>query len=116
VNVRTSGRRRSDDLDPLVRKWVRQGSVRPAVAARFLASRLADDRRQLRWEALGRPTRRASDLPGWAPDPAQTAPAGTARAGDRRISAFATAAIARCIGWGHGRLRGLATLVLTDAG
>jgi len=60
MGMQQAGRRRGDDLDPLVWKWVRDGAVRPAVAARFLASRRVDDRRYLRWEALGRPMRRAT--------------------------------------------------------
>jgi hypothetical protein len=63
MGMQRAGRRRGDDLEPLVRKWVSEGAVRPSVAARFLASRRIDDRRWLRWEALGRPMRRATDQP-----------------------------------------------------
>ena len=61
--VQRAARRREEDLEPLVRKWVADGAVRPVVAARFLAARRVDDRGRLRWEALGRPQRRATDRP-----------------------------------------------------
>ena len=64
MDARLVARQRAEDLEPLVRSWVSDGRVHPAVAARVLAMRrVEDDQARQRWEADGRPRRRAADPP-----------------------------------------------------
>lgn len=55
--------RRLGDIDPLVRQWADQGTVKRDVAARFLALGEWQRRRRIStWVSTGAPRRRSSEL------------------------------------------------------